>query len=104
MGLLQSSETVKRVALLCAMDAAARRRILEYPEWQKAYREALLEIDRQKLPARIFAAEMAILARMTALQTSSDGHIERQAIQDALKALRVLQTKKLDYPAWEQSA
>ena len=60
---------------------------MEYPEWQKVYREALLEVDPQKLPARIFAAEMAILVRMTALQTSSDGQREREAIKDALSAL-----------------
>ena len=76
---------------------------IEYPEWQRAYREALLEVNPQNLPARIFAAEMAILVRMKALQTSSDGHREREAIQDALSSLRVLQTEKLDYPAWEKS-
>lgn len=69
----------------------------------KAYREALLEVNPQKLPARIFAAETAILMRMKALLTSSDGHREREAIEDAVSALRVLQTEKPDYPAWEAS-
>ena len=76
---------------------------MEYPEWQKAFREALLEVNPQNIPARIFAAEMAILVRMTALQTSSDGHREREAIEDALSGLRVLQREKLAYPAWEKS-
>lgn len=76
---------------------------MESPEWQKAYREALLEVNPQKLPARIFAAETAILMRMKALLTSSDGHREREAIEDAVSALRVLQTEKPDYPAWEAS-
>jgi hypothetical protein len=76
---------------------------MEYPEWQKPYREALLEVNPQELPARIFAAETVILMRMKALQTSSDGHREREAIEDALSGLRDLQTEKLDYPAWEES-
>lgn len=74
---------------------------VEYPEWQLAYRDALLECDLLKLPAKIFEAEMVIVARLTALQTSSGGHIERQAIQDALNGLRSLQRHRLDYPAWE---
>ncbi len=77
---------------------------MEYPEWQKAYREALLEVNPGELPARIFDAETAIVMRMKALQTSSDGHREREAIQDALSGLRVLQREKLHYPAWEKSA
>jgi hypothetical protein len=84
------------------MDGAARSD-MEYPEWQRAYSEALLEVNPQKLPARIFAAETAILMRRKALQTSSDGHREREAIEDALSALRVLQRDKLDYPVWEAS-
>ena len=77
---------------------------LEYTEWQKAYRDALLEVDLEKLAARIFDAETAILMRVKALKTSSDGHRERVAIADALRGLLVLQREKLDYPAWEKSA
>jgi hypothetical protein len=47
---------------------------------------------------------MAIPVRMTALQTSSNGHRERETIEDSLSGLRVLQRQKLDYPAWEKSA
>jgi hypothetical protein len=36
---------------------------------------------------------------MHALQTSSDGDKEREAIEDALSGLRVLQKKRLDYPS-----
>ena len=77
---------------------------MEYPEWQKAYREALLEVDLEKLSARIFDAEMAILVRVKALKTSSDAHWERVAIADALRGLLVLQREKLDYPIREKSA
>ena len=47
---------------------------------------------------RIFDAETAILKRMHALQTSSDGYKDREAIEDALSGLRVLQRKRLDDP------
>jgi hypothetical protein len=75
----------------------------EYSEWQKAYWEALLEVNPEKLAVRIFEAETAILKRMRVLQTSSDGHKEREAIEGALSGLRVLQRRRLDYPPWEQS-
>jgi hypothetical protein len=75
----------------------------EHSEWQKAHLAALLELDPEKLGTRIFGAETAILTRTQALQTRSDGHIERQAKQDALNGLRGLQREKLKYPAWEQS-
>jgi|HubBroStandDraft_4_1064222.scaffolds.fasta_scaffold290825_3 hypothetical protein len=75
---------------------------MEHSEWQKAHLAALLELP-EKLGTRIFGAETAILTRTQALQTSSDGHIEWQAIQDALNGLRGLQREKLKYPAWEQS-
>ena len=76
---------------------------MQYPEWQKAYTEALWEVDLEKLPARILDAETAILMRVKALQTSSDGHSERVAIADALRGLLVLQTTKLHYPAREKA-
>lgn len=76
---------------------------VEYSEWQKAYWEALLEVNPEKLAVRIFDAETAILKRMRVLQTSSDGHKEREAIEDALSGLRVLQRVRLDNPPWEQS-
>jgi hypothetical protein len=64
---------------------------IRYPEWQKAYEDALLELDLGKLPERIRAAEGAILARQRAINGSLDDHrAERQAIEDALALLRIL--------------
>jgi len=60
----------------------------------------LSEFDPGKLVERVADAETAILSRMQALQTSSDGHVERQAIGEALNGLRTLQTEKLNYPGW----
>ena len=73
---------------------------LENPAWRKSYKEALSEFDPGKLVERVADAETAILSRMQALQTSSDGHVERQAIGEALNGLRILQTEKLNYPGW----
>jgi hypothetical protein len=68
---------------------------LRFPEWQVAYQAALLEVDPQKLPERVKDAEAAIFLRQQALANSPDGHAERQAIEDAMPALRFLQTEKL---------
>jgi hypothetical protein len=67
---------------------------LEYPVWQKTYQEALLELDLQKLPERVSKAEMAIALRLQELKLSSNGHVERQALDDALRNLKILQREK----------
>lgn len=61
-----------------------------YPDWQKAYEEALLEADPQQLRHRVSAAETAILRRLEAVRSVPDGRLELQAIQDALNSLSVL--------------
>jgi hypothetical protein len=75
---------------------------LRFPDWQLEYQAALLEVDPQKLPERIRAAETAIFLRQQALVPSSDGHAEREAIADAMRALRFIQTEKLGYPDWKK--
>jgi hypothetical protein len=50
---------------------------LEFLSWQKACLIALLEGDSKKLPARIAAAETAIVARMHTVVTEPDAPIER---------------------------
>jgi hypothetical protein len=55
------------------------------------YRNAILEIDREKLPERIAAAEEALIARGRELFHESGDNIEEQhALDDALYALRAL--------------
>jgi hypothetical protein len=73
-----------------------------YPEWQNQYRAALLELDRQKLSERVTAAEAAIYQRLQAISQNSDHQAERQAIEDAMAALRLLMKEKLDFPDWEK--
>lgn len=59
-------------------------------------------VQSMKLPERIKAAEAAIFLRQQALANISDGHAERQAIEDAMHALGFLQTEKLGYPDWKK--
>ena len=73
---------------------------LENPGWRESYEQAVSEFDPGKLVERVADAETAILSRMQALQTSSDGHVERKAIGEALNGLRTLQIERLNYPNW----
>jgi hypothetical protein len=59
--------------------------------WQGKYTEALLELDREKLPLRIEIAEKAIFQRIEELkQNKADSADELWAINDALRGLQVL--------------
>ena len=71
-----------------------------YPEWQPEYQAALLELDSEKLPKLVVAAETAIFKRLQAIVQSSDHQPERQAIEDALATLRVLKRNNLGFPDW----
>jgi hypothetical protein len=51
---------------------------LRYPEWQKPYDDALLELNPEKLVQRV---------------NEADSRMEAQAIEDALNALRVLKNE-----------
>jgi hypothetical protein len=73
---------------------------IPYPEWQTPYREALLEVDKQKLEAKIHLAEWKIFQRLQTISADSDHRGERTAIADALNALRVLKRETLNYPDW----
>ena len=74
---------------------------LKFPEWQQHYLVVLTETDRKKLTDRVTDAENAIFHRLQSLAGSADHHAERQAIEDALNALRVLKRETLDFPDWE---
>lgn len=59
--------------------------------WHSLYQAALFESDREKIPARIDAAERAILERVKHLFVLKSDHIEEdQVLDDALYALRAL--------------
>ena len=59
--------------------------------WHVLYQAALFETDRQLIPARIAAAEKAILDRVKELFGVNSDHIEEDLIlDDALYGLRAL--------------
>ena len=59
--------------------------------WHSLYQAALFETDRDKIPARLDAAEQAILNRVKELFVANSDHIEEdQVLDDALYALRAL--------------
>ena len=66
---------------------------LRYPEWQKTYHDALLELNPQKLVQRVSEAETAILSRLQEIRFCSDSCLEVQAIEDAINGLRVLKNE-----------
>jgi len=60
------------------------------PDWQEAYRAALLEIDPAKLRERIEQADKAIHDYIDLARQDNSSGAERQALADALANLRVL--------------
>jgi hypothetical protein len=83
-------------------DSSPSTQDLRFPDWQREYEAALLEVDPQKVAERVKAAEAAIFLRQQALANNPDGHAERQAIDDAMRALRVIQTETMNYPDWKK--
>lgn len=61
--------------------------------WRELYTAALFETDRNRIPTRIAAAERAIIARSRELFSAGSDTIEEdQALDDALYALKALQS------------
>jgi len=53
--------------------------------------QTILEVNGQKMPERITATRQAIIGRLRDLQHDSDHHAERDQIENALRALSVLE-------------
>jgi hypothetical protein len=62
------------------------------PQWKKPYEAAILELDPNKLQQRISEAHQAILDRAEELLTRRPSEREQQALNDALRNLRILRT------------
>lgn len=62
--------------------------------WFDVYKIAILELDAEKLPERIVAANEAIQLRLKELEGDADHHAERQDIEDASNALKMLERVK----------
>lgn len=72
---------------------------LPYPRWQTCYRDALIELDQDKLMERVRQAERAIVDRLEALPSCRESLMELQAIEDALANLRCLKRETLEASA-----
>jgi len=77
---------------------------LGYPEWQRPYQAALLELDHEKLSARVAEAEAAIFERLQALDGTQDAQAERHALQDAINGLKVIKRDSLNFPDWQSES
>jgi hypothetical protein len=67
--------------------------------WKQSFLAALGETDKDKLPALMYAAELAIFLRMQELADSADHHDERDEIQKACAALLSIQVNRLGWPS-----
>jgi hypothetical protein len=74
---------------------------LKYPEWQTPLQELILEFDSTKLPEKVQKVETLISERLQQLPRGNEGHIETQAINDALALLRIIKRDKLGFPDWK---
>jgi hypothetical protein len=83
-------------------DSSSPSRKMLYPEWQADYQAALLELNPEKLPQRVEAAETKIFKRLQDLAHNSNSHAERQEIEDALANLRTVKSEALGFPDWEK--
>jgi hypothetical protein len=75
------------------MNPSATSSSLRLSSWRELYKAALFETNHEKLPERIADAEKAIVVRARELFASGADTIEEdQALDDALYALRALQS------------
>jgi hypothetical protein len=69
-------------------------------EWQAIVDEAVVELDLDKLRAKIAEAEATIFKRLQALGQTAEGTEERNALQDASNTLLTLKREVLKFPDW----
>jgi hypothetical protein len=63
-------------------------------KWQPEFQEAVVELDRKKLPEKIQKFETAVFVRLQELAYDNDHHDEREAIADATSTITAL--KKIE--------
>lgn len=69
-----------------------------YPTlWKTLYRVAILETNKRVLPQRVSEAEEAVIARRREIFYSNGSPEEKEALEDALYALRAFRT------AWQHT-
>jgi hypothetical protein len=70
---------------------------LNHADWRTLYRAAILETNKGVLPKRVSEAEKAVLAREREVFYGHASVEEKEALEDALYALRAFRT------AWQHS-
>ena len=70
---------------------------LNHADWRTLYRAAILETNKGALPNRVSEAEEAVLAREREIFYGHASVEEKEALEDALYALRAFRT------AWQHS-
>lgn len=66
----------------------------EQKKWITLYRDALLELDLQKMPERIVLASRALQKRLRELQGAGGHYGEKLEIEYAIRNLHVAQRMK----------
>ena len=61
-------------------------------DWQRLYRAAILENDKNVVPQKVLEAESAVLARGREIFYSYNTLEEQEALEDALYALRAFRS------------
>jgi hypothetical protein len=69
-------------------------------EWQSVVQQALVELDPEKLRAKIAEAESTIFRRLQILGEDGGANAERNALHDASNTLLSLKREVLKFPDW----
>jgi hypothetical protein len=69
-------------------------------EWQNIIHEAVVEMDPEKLKAKVAEAESAIFGRLQTIGQDGGKNEERSALQEASKTLLNLKREVLKFPDW----
>ncbi len=68
-------------------------------EWRNLYQKVVSEHDPERLPELIARAEVAIYSRIRHMHKQKIDDAEKQALEDALRALRDLKIQH--FPGWK---
>jgi hypothetical protein len=69
-------------------------------DWQRMLHEALVEVNPEKLRAKVAQAEAAIFERLQTMGQDSSDSEERNALRDASNSLLTLKREVLKFPDW----
>jgi hypothetical protein len=79
-----------------SMPAHHPHKAKQFP-WQKVYKAAALEADKTRLVDRIETAEGTLMARFLELSNREEAEVEINALEKAIKTIRILKKKRLGF-------